>query len=311
LVNMWGSGGFNLMNLSVVIGMGLIGLGFVGSPQVFARFIAIKSEAQINRGKWVAIVFTILVDFSAVSIGVLGRYIFTTQGVEPDAVLGNGAQNVLSELVEYTFSPWIVGLYVAGVLSAIMSTVSSLLVMAAGSITHDLYEKIYNPILSDLQAAWMCRRITIVLAVCALGVAVVVSMLSPDRTIFWFVIFGWAGIAATFCPMIILSLFWPRFTERAAIASMLTGFFMTIISKFVLQQMDGIGPYFASLETMPPSFLSALIVGYLVTIIWPDEELESRYRAELASLEESADEIKPPSGAVSKAERTRFSFPNR
>jgi Na+/proline symporter len=231
--------------------------------------------------------------------------------VEPDAVLGNGAQNVLSELVEYTFSPWIVGLYVAGVLSAIMSTVSSLLVMAAGSITHDLYEKIYNPILSDLQAAWMCRRITIVLAVCALGVAVVVSMLSPDRTIFWFVIFGWAGIAATFCPMIILSLFWPRFTERAAIASMLTGFFMTIISKFVLQQMDGIGPYFASLETMPPSFLSALIVGYLVTIIWPDEELESRYRAELASLEESADEIKPPSGAVSKAERTRFFFPNR
>ena len=311
LVNMWGSGGFNLMNLSVVIGMGLIGLGFVGSPQVFARFIAIKSEAQINRGKWVAIVFTILVDFSAVSIGVLGRYIFTTQGVEPDAVLGNGAQNVLSELVEYTFSPWIVGLYVAGVLSAIMSTVSSLLVMAAGSITHDLYEKIYNPILSDLQAAWMCRRITIVLAVCALGVAVVVSMLSPDRTIFWFVIFGWAGIAATFCPMIILSLFWPRFTERAAIASMLTGFFMTIISKFVLQQMDGIGPYFASLETMPPSFLSALIVGYLVTIIWPDEELESRYRAELASLEESGDEIEPSFGEVSKVERARISFLNR
>ncbi|MEC9223639.1 MAG: hypothetical protein VYE56_07090, partial [Pseudomonadota bacterium] len=61
----------------------------------------------------------------------------------------------------------------------------------------------------------------------------------------------------------------------------------------------------------PPSFLSALIVGYLVTIIWPDEELESRYRAELASLEESADEIKPPSSVVSKAERTRFSFPNR
>lgn len=299
LVNLWGAGGFTLMNLSVVIGMGLIGLGFLGSPQVFARLIAIRSESQINRGKWVAIVFTILVDFSAVSIGVLGRYIFTTQGVEPDAVLGNGAQNVLSELVEYTFPPWIVGLYVAAVLSAIMSTVSSLLVMAAGSITHDLYEKIYNPLLSDLDAKRMCRRITIVLAACALGVAVIVSILSPDRTIFWFVIFGWAGIAATFCPMIILSLFWPRFTERAAIASMLTGFSMTIISKFVLQALDGIGPYFVALETMPPSFLSALIVGYVVTIMWPDKELESQYRLELASLEDSEDEIELGTSTVS------------
>jgi len=302
MVNIWGAGGFNLMNLSVVIGMTLIGLGFLGSPQVFARLIAIRSVEQINRGKWVAVVFTVLVDFSAVSIGVLGRYIFTTQGVEPDTVLGNGAQNVLSELVEYTFPPWIVGLYVAAVLSAIMSTVSSLLVMAAGSITHDLYEKIYNPKLSDADAARMCRRITIVLAVCALGLAIIISILSPDRTIFWFVIFGWAGIAATFCPMIILSLFWPKFTERAAIASMLTGFFMTIISKFVIQGIEGIGPYFTALETLPPSFLSALLVGYLVTIMWPDKELEKQYRQDLASIEESEGETRDKvAGSITNA----------
>jgi len=228
-----------------------------------------------------------LVDFSAVSIGVLGRYIFTSQGVEADSVLGNGAQNVLSELVEYTFPPWIVGLYVAAVLSAIMSTVSSLLVMAAGSITHDLYEKILNPGLSDKAAASLCRRITLFFALLSLGLAVTVSILSPDRTIFWFAIFGWAGIAATFCPMIILSLFWSKFTERAAIAAMITGFSMTMISKFVLQGMESIGPYFTALETMPPSFLSALIVGWLVTIIWPDEDLDARYRQELVEINES------------------------
>ncbi len=300
LVNLWGSGGFTLMNLAVVIGMGLIGLGFLGSPQVFARLIAIRSENQIDRGKWVAVVFTLLVDFSAVSIGVLGRYVFTEAGVEPDSVLGNGAQNVLPELVEYTFPPWIVGLYVAAVLSAIMSTVSSLLVMAAGSITHDLYEKIYNPMLSDSDAARMCRRITLLLAGLALGVAVLVSVLSPERTIFWFVIFGWAGIAATFCPMIILSLFWPRFTERAAIASMLTGFFMTIISKFLLQELDGVGEYFIALETMPPSFLSALLVGYVVTLMWPDEQLEASYRAELNSLDGAEQNVALSPGTVSQ-----------
>ncbi|MDG2091588.1 MAG: sodium/proline symporter [Gammaproteobacteria bacterium] len=296
LVTMWGSGGLTLMNVSVVVGMLLIGLGFLGSPQVFARLIAIRSEEEINRGKWVAMLFTLLVDFSAVSIGVLGRYIFTTQGVEPDSVLGNGAQNVLSELVEYTFSPWIVGIYVAAVLSAIMSTVSSLLVMVAGSVTHDLYEKIFNPLLNDSDATRLCRIITIILALLSLGLAITISILSPDRTIFWFVIFGWAGIAATFCPMMILSLFWPRFTEKAAIASMLTGFSMTLISKFVIQEMEGVGPYFTELETMPPSFLSALIVGYLVTIIAPDKELEARYRVDLLSLKDKKthDSTSPP-----------------
>lgn len=284
LVNIWGAGGFTLMNAAVVIGMMLIGLGFLGSPQVFARLIAIRSEDQINRGKWVAMLFTLLVDFSAVSVGVLGRYIFTSQGVDPETVLGNGAQNVLSELVEYTFPPLLVGLYVAAVLSAIMSTVSSLLVMAAGSVTHDLYAKLINPGLTDGQAARLCRRITIVFAILALGLAITVSVLSPDRTIFWFVIFGWAGIAATFCPMMLLSLFWSRYTERAAIASMITGFSMTMICKFVIQDMESIGAYFVALETMPPSFLSALIVGYVVTILWPDEKLEAEYKADLEGI---------------------------
>lgn len=284
LVNFWGPGGFNLMNLSVVIGMALIGLGFLGSPQVFARHIAIRSEAQIIRGSWVAVVFTILVDFSAVSIGILGRYVFTSQGVEPESVLGNGAQNVLPQLVEYTFPPWIVGLYVAAVLSAIMSTVSSLLVMAAGSFTHDLYERLINPGITDIQAARLCRRATLVMSLVALGLAITVSVLSPDRTIFWFVIFGWSGIAATFCPMIILSLFWSGYTERAAIASMVTGFLMTIISKFILQEFETVGPYFVALETMPPSFLSALIVGYVVAVIWPDQQLKNKFEAELEEI---------------------------
>lgn len=284
LVSIWGSGGFTLLNVSAVIGMALIGLGFLGSPQVFSRLIAIRSEQQIQRGRWVAVLFTILVDFSAVSIGVLGRYIFTSQGVDADAVLGNGAQNVLPELVEYTFPPWIVGLYVAAVLSAIMSTVSSLLVMASGSITYDFYQRIHCPDLADKRAAALCRFVTIVMSILALILAITVSVLSPDRTIFWFAIFGWSGIAATFCPMMVLSLFWPGFTEKGAIASMVTGFSVTMISKFVLQELDGVGAYFIGLETMPPSFFSALLVGYVVSLIWPDKELAQTYKQELSNL---------------------------
>ncbi len=284
LVNIWGAGGLTLMNGLVAFGLVAIGLGFLGSPQIFARMIAIRSNAQVHRGKWVAVTFTILASFCAVSIGILGRYLFTEAGVAPDAALGKGAEGVLPQLVEHVFPPWIVGLYVAAVLAAIMSTVSSLLVMAAGSLTHDLYERLLNPSLGDAAAASLCRKVTLAMALVALALAITVSVLSPGRTIFWFVIFGWSGIAATFCPMIILSLCWSKFTERGAIASMIAGFAMTIISKFVLQELDGVGEYFTALETMPPSFLFALLTGWAVSLLWPTQALETKYRTDLQSL---------------------------
>ena len=43
------------------------------------------------------------------------------------------------------------------------------------------------------------------------------AILSPDRQIFWTIVSGWSGIAATFCPVIILTLFWSGYTERGAI----------------------------------------------------------------------------------------------
>lgn len=264
LVNVWG-GDFSLMSLMTILGMMLIGLGFMGSPQIFARFIAVRSEEEINKGRWVAVAFTFLVGTSAVSIGILGRYLFTKLGADPTLTLGNGAQNVLPELVEYVFPALIVGLYAAAVLSAIMSTVSSLLIMAAGSVTHDVYQQIINPDLHGEKAARLSRIITVVLAIIALAIALTVSFLSPERTIFWFVIFGWSGIAATFCPMMILSLFWRGYTAAGAITSMMIGFLAIPIFKFIVQGFEGIGPYFTALEALPPAFLLSLLSGYLVS----------------------------------------------
>ena len=97
----------------------------------------------------------------------------------------------------------------------------------------------------------------------AKSVAIAVAILSPDRTVFWFVIFGWSGIAATFCPVIILSLFWKGYTERGAIASMVTGFACVPLFKFVVQPMDSVGIYFEKLDVLAPSFLLAMLAGWL------------------------------------------------
>ena len=145
LVSMWGSGGFNSINLATIIGYLCIGLAFLGSPQIFVRFMSIKNENQINKGKWVAILFTLITDSAAVMIGILARYFFTDVGSDAEAILGNNGQNSLILMVEYLLPVVFVGIYMAVVLAAIMSTVDSLIVLASSAIVRDIYQKTLNP----------------------------------------------------------------------------------------------------------------------------------------------------------------------
>ena len=99
LMNIWGAGGLTTVNIFAILGFMMIGLGFMGSPQLFVRFMSIKDVSEINKGRWVAIGFTILTDSAAVMVGIIGRYYFSETGVDIESTLGNGAQNVLSMLV--------------------------------------------------------------------------------------------------------------------------------------------------------------------------------------------------------------------
>ena len=154
-----------------------------------------------------------------------------------------------------------------------MSTIDSLLILASSAITRDFYQKIFRPDLKDEDLTKFSRIVTVVMAMVALGIAVLLYNLYPDRKIFWIMIFGWSGIAATFCPVIILSLFWKGYSEKGAIASMITGFLSVILFKFVFANIEGIGAYLIELDVLAPSFLLAMIVGYIVSKIYPPTDV--------------------------------------
>jgi sodium/proline symporter len=264
-LNIWGEGGLTLLSFFTILGMVFIGLGFMGSPQLFIRFMSIKDTNEIKKGRWVAIAFTILADVAAVLIGIYGRYLLTSIGDDPETILGNGGQNVLSLLVEKVMPLALIGFYVAAVLSAIMSTIDSLLVVASSAISRDFYQQIFKPNKTQAELALLSKIITIVLALLALGIAIIVAKTVPGRTVFWFVIFGWSGIAATFCPTIILSIFWDDFSEKGAIASIITGFLSVPLFKFVFTSFEGVGIYFDKLGELGPAFFLAMLVGFIVT----------------------------------------------
>lgn len=257
------------MNLFTILGFSMIGLGFLGSPQVYVRFMSIKDETEIDKGKWVAAAFTLLTDAAAVTIGILARIYFTKEGQDPEAILGNNGQDVLSMITENFLPTILVAIFVAIVLSAIMSTIDSLLILASSAITRDFYQKIFRPHIKDEDLTNVSRIATIIMAFTALVIAIIMNYVSPDRQIFWVIIFGWSGIAATFCPVIILTLFWKGYSEKGAIASMISGFVSVIIFNFVFKEMPGIGDYFVALDVLAPSFAVAMIVGLIVSKIYP------------------------------------------
>jgi sodium/proline symporter len=269
MLELWGGGGWSAVNLATVLGYAFIGLGFLGSPQIFVRFMSIKDEREINKGRWVAIIYTLLTDTAAVTIGIFGRYLFTDPGMDVMAVLGNNGQNVLITMVEATMPAILVGTYVAVVLAAIMSTIDSLLVVASSAVVRDLYQQVFHPESKSRNLTRLSRGVTLAMAAIALVLAIGVALTNPDRTIFWFVIFGWSGIAATFCPVIILSLFWRGYTEAGAITSMIVGFLGVPLFKFVVPAIPGIGIYFERIAELGPSFLLAMVAGYVVSKLLP------------------------------------------
>jgi sodium/proline symporter len=265
LLRFMGAEGFTLMGVFSVLGLALIGIGFMGSPQIFVRFLALRDESEISRGAALAIVWTLIADGGAVLIGMVGRALLVGVDGSVEAALGD-AERVLPLLVEHLLPMFLVGLYIAIVLSAIMSTVDSLLVLASSAAVRDFYQKIKNPDLPDDQLVRTSRIATAALALAGLGIALVVAVTTPDRTVFWFVIFGWSGISATFCPTMILSLFWRGMTAKGALASMITGFLCVPLFKFVLMKLDGVGPYLVELSELPPAFGLAFLAGVLVSL---------------------------------------------
>ena len=250
--------GWTPLSIATILGLMAIGIGFLGSPQVFVRFISLRSEKEIGRGAAVALTWTLLADSGAVLVGIIGRTMITGD-------LGEGSQNVLPRLVETTMPSIIAGLYVAIVLSAIMSTIDSLLVVASSAASRDYIQKVRRPDISSEELIKMSRRLTLALALVALAIAMAVAFLNEEQGVFWFIIFGWSGIAATFCPTIILSLCWARMTERGARYGMISGFLSVPFFKWVAPAIGG-ADYWSALDVLAPSFVVSGIVIILVSL---------------------------------------------
>ena len=210
-----------LAALGFVVGLSATGFGALGQPHLVAWIMAARDKrARIEGGAiacaWGAIVYT--------GMGVLGlaaRIMFGESGVNEGVFFGSA-----TELLPGIFA----GIVAAATLSAIMSTVDSQLLVAGAALSHDLGLARLAP-----KRKVLISRLAIILVCIA---AVAVTLLLPS-SIFERVLFAWVALGATFGPIVVArTIGWtPR--NGYLLASMLTGFFLSLALTFLLASGPG------------------------------------------------------------------------
>jgi len=203
--------------LGSMVGLLGIGLGYPGQPHVITRYMAAKDSKTIKKGMWIAFGWGTLMYSSAILLGICGQVLFPGLA-DAEHLFPIAAENLLP--VFFT------AIVLTGVLAAIMSTVSSQIIVAASAIAHDIYSKVIHVSLTSSQIIKISR-----LTIFAIGLGAMLVALMDTRVIFWFVLFAWSGLGASFGPVILFTLYSKKITRNGAIGGMLTGFFTTIVWK--------------------------------------------------------------------------------
>lgn len=234
------------------------GLGYFGMPHILVRFMSIKKASLIKKSATVAIIWVVITLGAAVAIGYLGRLMY------PELITNGSHESVFIEMVKELFPAFIAGILLSAILAAAMSTADSQLLVASSSFTSDIYKPVFRKNASDKEILWVGRIVVIVIAVIAFFISI-----NPKATsIMDLVSNAWAGFGAAFGPVIILSLFWKRFTYKGAVAGILGGSITVVLWIAFLSKSTGI-------YELLPGFIVGLILCIVVSLIdkKPSEEV--------------------------------------
>lgn len=245
------------------------GLGYFGQPHIIVRFMAARSSREIPAARFICMTWMILALYGALFTGMVGAAYYNHMGV----VLKN-PETIFLILSEALFTPWIAGILIAAVLSAIMSTVSAQLLSAASALTEDLYRNFFRRQHTKPQELIIVARLS-VLMIAFTAVFIAASSSTTSGTILNLVAYAWGGIGASFGPVILISLYWRHMTRNAAIVGILTGAITVIIWEIVAKQIGGIFSLYSIVPGFVLNSLAIFLVGHLDRI--PNGKIISQF----------------------------------
>lgn len=250
------------------------GLGYFGMPHILVRFMAIKKPSMVKKSAIVAITWVVLALAAVVFIAVFGRVLIGEE------LLATGKQSlVFVQLARDLFPPVIAGILLSAIISASMSTADSQLLVASSAFTSDIYKPLIRKNASDKETLWVGRILVIIISVIAYFIAS--SKGEGAQTIMNLVENAWAGFGSAFGSVVILSVFWRRFTYKGALAGVISGAVTDIVWLIFLSKPTGI-------YELIPGFAISMLVSVIVTLIdkEPSKDITDIFDAATSPIED-------------------------
>lgn len=244
------------------------GLGYFGQPHIIVRFMAIRSVKDLPVARRIGMTWMIVSICGAMATGFAGiAYVAKTGTPLTDP------ETIFILLSQVLFHPLIAGFLLAAILAAIMSTISSQLLVTSSSLTGDFYQAFLNKTATDKQLVFV-GRLSVLL------VAIVAVFLAYDRnsSILSLVSNAWAGFGAAFGPLVIMSLYWKKMNKQGALAGMLTGAFTVLFWIYAPITIGGQSLSSVMYEIVP-GFILATIAIIVVSKLTgsPDKGVENMF----------------------------------
>ena len=266
--------GTNVSAVSIISNLGW-GLGYFGMPHILVRFMAIRNEHEVKKSRTIAITWVVISLAASCFIGLVARGFLTSQ------LDATQSETAFIRLIQQLFTNngvliFIGGVFLCGILAAIMSTADSQLLVTASAVSEDMYKGVIKKNATEKSALFVGKIAVIVVAVIAFFIA-----LDPNSSIMGLVSDAWAGFGSAFGPVILLALFWKRSNLAGAVSGMAVGA-LTVIVWDYLPIMNGDTLYKATgLYSLVLGFAFALIVNVIVSLVTkkPSKEITDEFES--------------------------------
>ncbi len=232
-----------------ITGQILVGLGSWGQIHILTRYMSTRKVSEMNQAAFGNGAWNVICAAGACFTGLFARMLWDSKEALP-----NGDPELISVALSTNLLPPIIGgIIIAGIVSAIMSTIDQLLLTSTSAITKDVYQSIIDKDSSERKIVQMSRVIMVICAVIAIFIA-----LSDSQTIYWFVLFAYGGLGAAFGPIFILSTYWKGMTKWGAFTGMIVGLVVTVYWYYTPSLK-------AIIYELVPAFILATLVNIVVS----------------------------------------------
>lgn len=230
------------------------GLGYFGQPHIIVRFMAMRASSDAKTTRNIGMSWMLVTICGAIGTGLVGVAYVNHHGLTLD-----DPETIFITFSTVLFHPLITGFLLAAILAAVMSTISSQLLVSSSALTEDLFRSLYSRTLSNSTAVTIGR-------ISVIAIAAIASTLAMDRShsILSLVSNAWAGFGAAFGPLVILSLFWRRMTYTGALAGIISGTATVIFWIYapVLPEQQSLSSWMYELV---PGFIVSTLAIYTVS----------------------------------------------